>query len=295
MNDEKNYFSNQDEDLDESKEAQSVVLDSVKLYLKDIGDWPLLTAQEEIELADKIKQGDRIAKKKLIESNLKLVVAIAKRYSGRGLPMLDLIQEGSIGLIKAVDKFEPSLGYRFSTYATWWIRQFVIRAITDQSRTIRLPVHIEEKISHIKKASKFLSQKLGREPSDAEIADELGLEESYVRKVKLIEKDVVSLDAPISDEDDSNIGATIKDDSALSPEYEVEREDIMNIINNALSSLEPREQIVLRRYYGFDDGIPHTLEEVGEHYGLTRERIRQILESAKEKLKNDSDFMEKFS
>lgn len=295
MNDEKNYFSNQDEDLDESKEAQSVVLDSVKLYLKDIGDWPLLTAQEEIELADKIKQGDRIAKKKLIESNLKLVVAIAKRYSGRGLPMLDLIQEGSIGLIKAVDKFEPSLGYRFSTYATWWIRQFVIRAITDQSRTIRLPVHIEEKISHIKKASKILSQKLGREPSDAEIAYELGLEESYVRKVKLIEKDIVSLDAPISDEDDSNIGATIKDDSALSPEYEVEREDIMNIINNALSSLEPREQIVLRRYYGFDDGIPHTLEEVGEHYGLTRERIRQILESAKEKLKNDSDFMEKFS
>lgn len=281
-------------EVKESDGTESVLIDSVKLYLKDIGDSALLSAEEEIDLSNKIREGDKQAKKKLIESNLKLVVSVAKHYAGRGLPILDLIQEGSLGLIKAVDKFDPTLGYRFSTYATWWIRQSVTRAISDQARAIRLPVHVEEEISQIKRVSKKLSQELGRDVSDAEIAEELGVDEGYVRRMQTFIKDVVSLDAPMGDEDESSVGAAIKDENAISPEREAEREDLMNSINEALMVLEPREQIVLRRYYGLDDGIPHTLEEVGVEYGLTRERIRQILEEAKEKLRNDSNFMETF-
>ncbi len=274
--------------------SRSVLFDSVKLYLKEIGDSPLLTAAEETELALKIREGNKQAKKRLIESNLKLVVSVAKRYSGRGLPILDLIQEGSLGLIKAVERFDPDLGYRFSTYATWWIRQSVTRAISDQSRAIRLPVHVEEEIAALNRAQKALMQRLGKDPSPAEIAAEMNTEENYVKRLLLLARDVVSLDAPLNEDDESGLGGAIKDEGAASPEKEIEKTELVNSINAALSSLEPREQIVLRRYFGLDDGIPRTMEEVGTQYGLTRERIRQILEGAKEKLKNDRNFMEKF-
>jgi len=272
--------------------TKPVLVDTVKLYLKEIGDSVLLSPDEERELAIKIKNGDRLAKKQLIENNLKLVVSIAKRYAGRGLPILDLIQEGSLGLIKAVEKFDYNLGFRFSTYATWWIRQAITRAISDQSRSIRLPVHVEEELTRMKRVEKTLLQDLGREPTEQEIAQKLEVEVSQVRNLQLLIKDAVSLDAPIGEDDDSVVGTTLKDEQALSPEKEVERAEVLKIISKALSFLEPREQVVLRRYFGLDDGIPRTLEEVGEEYGLTRERIRQILDAAKNKLKKDSEFME---
>ena len=262
--------------------------DPVKMYLKDIGRVPLLSADDEIELARKMQNGDEEAKKKLSEANLRLVVSIAKRYVGRGMLFLDLIQEGNLGLMKAVEKFDYQKGFKFSTYATWWIRQAITRAIADQARTIRIPVHMVETINKLTRVSRLLTQKYGREPSPAEIAKEMNISEERVREIQKIAQDPVSLETPIGEEEDSHLGDFIEDETTVTPSDSVSTTMLKETLLSVLNSLTPREEKVLRLRYGVDDGRPRTLEEVGKEFNVTRERIRQIEAKALRKLRHPS-------
>jgi len=262
--------------------------DPVKMYLKDIGRVPLLSPDEEVVLAQKMQEGDEAAKKRLSEANLRLVVSIAKRYVGRGMLFLDLIQEGNLGLMKAVEKFDYQKGFKFSTYATWWIRQAITRAIADQARTIRIPVHMVETINRLTRASRILLQQLGREPTPAEIAKELNLPEDKVREIQKIAQDPVSLETPIGEEEDSHLGDFIEDDHAITPSDSVSFTILKEQLLGVLDTLTPREEKVLRLRYGIDDGKPRTLEEVGKEFNVTRERIRQIEAKALRKLRHPS-------
>ncbi len=262
--------------------------DPVKMYLKDIGKVPLLSADEEIDLARRMQEGDEAAKKRLSEANLRLVVSIAKRYVGRGMLFLDLIQEGNLGLMKAVEKFDYQKGFKFSTYATWWIRQAITRAIADQARTIRIPVHMVETINRLTRASRVLLQQLGREPTPAEIAEELNMPEDRVREIQKIAQDPVSLETPIGEEEDSHLGDFIEDDRATTPSDSVAFAMLKEQLLGVLDTLTPREEKVLRLRYGIDDGKPRTLEEVGKEFNVTRERIRQIEAKALRKLRHPS-------
>jgi RNA polymerase primary sigma factor len=268
------------------KIIEGSVDDSVKMYLKDIGKVALLTADEEVELAKRMEEGDEEAKKILSEANLRLVVSIAKRYVGRGMQFLDLIQEGNLGLMKAVEKFDYTKGFKFSTYATWWIRQAITRAIADQARTIRIPVHMVETINKQVRATRQLLQKLGREPSPEEIAEYLGCPEEKVREIQKIAQDPVSLETPIGEEEDSHLGDFIEDDRALSPSDVAEGNMLKEQLIQVLNTLTPREEKVLRLRYGLDDSHPRTLEEVGKEFNVTRERIRQIEAKALRKLRH---------
>lgn len=260
--------------------------DPVRIYLKEIGNYPLLTMDEEVELAKKIEQGDQNAIDKLTESNLRLVVSIAKKYVGRGLSFLDLIQEGNLGLIKAVDKFDYTKGYKFSTYATWWIRQAITRSIADQSRTIRIPVHMSEVINKVYRVSRGLLQELGREPNEEEIAAKMELPVEKVREIIKISADPISLDTPIGEEDDSHLGDFIKDDTIMGPEDAASYTMLQDQIKKLLTTLSDREQRVLVLRFGLLDGRTRTLEEVGKEFNVTRERIRQIEAKALRKLRH---------
>lgn len=264
------------------------VEDPVKVYLKDIGRVPLLSMDEEVELAKRMQNGDEEAKRKLSEANLRLVVNIAKRYTGRGMLFLDLIQEGNLGLMKAVEKFDYTRGYRFSTYATWWIRQAITRAIADQARTIRIPVHMVETIQKLTRTTRLLVQELGRDPTPAEIAEEMGVSEERVREIQRINLEPVSLEIPIGEEDDSHLADFIEDVNATAPQdvasFTILKEHLLAV----LDTLTPREEMVLRLRYGLEDGHPRTLEEVGKEFGVTRERIRQIEAKALRKLRHPS-------
>ncbi len=262
--------------------------DPVRMYLKEIGNVPLLSTEEEIELAKKVENGDESAKKKLTEANLRLVVSIAKKYVGRGMPFLDLIQEGNMGLMKAVDKFDYSKGYKFSTYATWWIRQAITRGIADTGRTIRVPVHMVETINKTLRMTRTLLQELGREPTPEEVAERLNVPVSRVREVLKISRDPVSLDTPIGEEDDSHLGDFIEDDSALSPADSAAFSMLREELNTALESLTDRERQVVELRFGLQDGRARTLEEVGKEFNVTRERIRQIEAKALRKLRHPS-------
>ena len=262
--------------------------DPVRMYLKEIGNVPLLSTEEEIELAKRVEEGDEAAKKKLTEANLRLVVSIAKKYVGRGMPFLDLIQEGNMGLMKAVDKFDYSKGYKFSTYATWWIRQAITRGIADTGRTIRVPVHMVETINKTLRMTRTLLQELGREPTPEEVADRLNVPVSRVREVLKISRDPVSLDTPIGEEDDSHLGDFIEDDSALSPADSAAFSMLREELNTALESLTDRERQVVELRFGLRDGRARTLEGVGREFNVTRERIRQIEAKALRKLRHPS-------
>ncbi len=260
--------------------------DSVKMYLKDIGTVALLTPDEERDLARRMAEGDESAKKRLSEANLRLVVSIAKRYVGRGMQFLDLIQEGNMGLLKAVEKFDYTKGFKFSTYATWWIRQSITRAIADQARTIRIPVHMVETINKTGRVSRQLLQKLGREPSPAEIAAEMGIPVEKVIEIQKIAQDPVSLETPIGEEEDSHLGDFLEDDKAASPSDRAEAKMLREQLLQVLDTLTPRENEVIRKRYGLDDSRPKTLEEVGKEFNVTRERIRQIEAKALRKLRH---------
>lgn len=272
--------------------------DPVRMYLKEIGRVDLLSAEEEIELAEKIEQGDEEAKRRLAEANLRLVVSIAKRYVGRGMLFLDLIQEGNMGLIKAVEKFDYRKGFKFSTYATWWIRQAITRAIADQARTIRIPVHMVETINKLIRVQRQLLQDLGREPTPEEIAEDMDLTPDKVREILKIAQEPVSLETPIGEEDDSHLGDFIEDQEATSPSEHAAYELLKEQLEDVLDTLTDREENVLRLRFGLDDGRTRTLEEVGKVFGVTRERIRQIEAKALRKLRHPSrskrlkDFLE---
>ena len=274
------------EDLTNSKDIK--ISDPVRMYLKEIGRINLLTSEEEFEYTKRANEGDEKAKSMLAESNLRLVVSIAKRYVGRGMLFLDLIQEGNIGLMKAVDKFDPSKGYKFSTYATWWIRQAITRAIADQARTIRIPVHMVETINKLARVQRQLTQELNREPTDEEIAKKLGISLEKVREVYKISQDPVSLETPIGEEDDSHLGDFIKDERTMSPEEYTEIGMLKEELSGVLLTLTEREEKVLRLRFGLDDGQCRTLEEVGQIFNVTRERIRQIEAKALRKLRHPS-------
>ena len=262
--------------------------DPVRMYLKEIGKVPLLSAEEEIELAKKMEQGDENAKKRLAEANLRLVVSIAKRYVGRGMLFLDLIQEGNLGLIKAVEKFDYRKGYKFSTYATWWIRQAITRAIADQARTIRIPVHMVETINKLIRVSRQLLQELGREPTPEEIAEEMDMPVDRVREILKISQEPVSLETPIGEEEDSHLGDFIQDDNVPVPADAAAFTLLKEQLVEVLGTLTEREQKVLRLRFGLDDGRARTLEEVGKEFNVTRERIRQIEAKALRKLRHQS-------
>lgn len=272
--------------------------DPVRMYLKEIGRVPLLSAEEEINLATKIEKGDEEAKRRLAEANLRLVVSIAKRYVGRGMLFLDLIQEGNMGLIKAVEKFDHSKGFKFSTYATWWIRQAITRAIADQARTIRIPVHMVETINKLIRVQRQLLQDLGREPLPEEVAKEMDLTPDKVREILKIAQEPVSLETPIGEEDDSHLGDFIEDQEAMAPSDAAAYELLKEQLEDVLDTLTDREENVLRLRFGLDDGRTRTLEEVGKVFGVTRERIRQIEAKALRKLRHPSrskrlkDFMD---
>ena len=278
----------QEEEIDISVPEGGSIDDPVRMYLKEIGKVPLLSADEEIELAKRMEEGDVEAKKRLSEANLRLVVSIAKRYVGRGMLFLDLIQEGNLGLIKAVEKFDYSKGYKFSTYATWWIRQAITRAIADQARTIRIPVHMVETINKLIRVSRQLLQEYGREPLPEEIAEEMGISEDKVREIIKIAQEPVSLETPIGEEEDSHLGDFIPDDDAPAPAeaaaFTLLKEQLMSV----LSTLTPREEMVLKLRFGLEDGRARTLEEVGREFKVTRERIRQIEAKALRKLRHPS-------
>ncbi|MDE7337452.1 MAG: RNA polymerase sigma factor RpoD, partial [Clostridia bacterium] len=260
--------------------------DSVKMYLKDIGQVPLLQSDEEKELAQRMSEGDVAAKNRLSEANLRLVVSIAKRYVGRGMQFLDLIQEGNLGLMKAVEKFDYTKGFKFSTYATWWIKQSITRAIADQARTIRIPVHMVETINKTGRVSRQLLQTLGREPTTAEIAEKMGITEEKVIEIQKIAQDPVSLEKPIGEEEDSHLGDFIEDNTSASPAEKAETRMLKEHLLEVLSTLTPRENEVIRKRYGLDDSRPKTLEEVGREFNVTRERIRQIEAKALRKLRH---------
>lgn len=262
--------------------------DPVRMYLKEIGRISLLSSEEELELSVRIANGDEAAKNILAESNLRLVVSIAKRYVGRGLLFLDLIQEGNIGLMKAVEKFDYGKGYKFSTYATWWIRQAITRALADQARTIRVPVHMVETINKMARVQRQMTLELNREPSEEELAEKMGITVDKVREVMKISQDPVSLDTPIGEEDDSHLGDFIKDERSMSPEEYATNEILKEEIKNVLMTLQDREQEVLELRFGLVDGTSHTLEEVGKKFNVTRERIRQIEAKALRKLRHPS-------
>ena len=278
-----------EDDLDMALSTEGITIDDpVKIYLKEIGRVPLLSAEEEIELAMRKAQGDQFARKRLSEANLRLVVSIAKRYVGRGMQFLDLIQEGNMGLIKAVEKFDYRKGYKFSTYATWWIRQAITRAIADQARTIRIPVHMVETITKVKKVSSQLLHKNGHEPSVDEIADELNMPVDRVREIIRISQDPVSLETPIGEEEDSHLGDFIPDELAPAPAEVASLALLKEQLDDVLGTLTEREEKVLRLRFGLEDGRPRTLEEVGQRFQVTRERIRQIEAKALRKLRHPS-------
>ena len=282
----------QEEDTSTEDLAASAAVmsdDPVKLYLKEIGSYPLLTIEQEIDLAKRIEAGEESAKKSLAESNLRLVVSIAKRYVGRGLSFLDLIQEGNLGLIKAVDKFDYTKGYKFSTYATWWIRQAITRSIADQSRTIRIPVHMSEVINKTYRVSRTLLQELGREPTEQELAKSMNLPIEKVREILKVSADSISLDTPIGEEDDSHLGDFIKDERIVGPEDAAAYSVLQDQISKLLETLTEREQRVLILRFGLQDGRTRTLEEVGKEFNVTRERIRQIEAKALAKLRKNKD------
>jgi len=278
-----------------TKEDQIIIMsdgitvdDPVRMYLKEMGKVPLLSADEEISIARRIEAGDNVAREKLAESNLRLVVSIAKRYVGRGMLFLDLIQEGNLGLIKAVEKFDYNKGYKFSTYATWWIRQAITRAIADQARTIRIPVHMVETINKLSRVKRQLIQELGRDPLPDEIAQEMGVSEDKVREIMKIAQDPVSLETPIGEEEDSHLGDFIPDDDIPAPSEAAASSLLKEQLMTVLNTLTPREEKVLRLRFGIDDGKQRTLEEVGKEFNVTRERIRQIEAKALRKLRHPS-------
>ena len=278
--------------LDTSKYLDDVSDDSVRLYLREIGKIPLLNAEEELELAHRVIAGDKRAKDKMAEANMRLVVSIAKRYSGRGLDFLDLIQEGNTGLLRAVEKFDPDKGFKFSTYATWWIRQAITRAIADQARTIRIPVHMVETINKLLRTQRRMTQELNREPTIEELAKELDMEPEKVEYVIKIKQDISSLDAGVGrdgDEEDSVLGDFIEDEDTVSPEDSATNQLLKEQVNDVLSSLSDREQKIVRLRFGLDNGKSHTLEEVGQEFAVTRERIRQIEAKALAKLRKHKD------
>ncbi|MCD7713171.1 MAG: RNA polymerase sigma factor RpoD [Firmicutes bacterium] len=287
------------EDMEKALTQEGLAIDDpVRMYLKEIGQIPLLSADEEAELARRMEAGDEEAKARLVEANLRLVVSIAKRYVGKGMFFLDLIQEGNLGLMKAVEKFDYQKGYKLSTYATWWIRQAITRAIADQSRTIRIPVHMVETIHKMSRSSRQLLQELGHEPSAEELADRMNMSPEKVREIMKIAQDPVSLEMPIGEEEDSHLGDFIEDQESPAPPeaaaYSVLREQLAEVLH----TLTPREELVLKRRFGLDDGKTRTLEEVGEEFNITRERIRQIEAKALRKLRHPSrskrlrDFLE---
>lgn len=273
---------------DEGGEDVNVVDDSVKMYLKEIGKIELLNADQERDIAQRMADGDEEAKEMLINSNLRLVVSIAKKYMNRGLSLLDLIQEGNIGLIKAVDKFDYTKGFKFSTYATWWIRQAITRAIADQARTIRIPVHMVETINKLTRVQRQLVQDLGREPTTEELAKEMGMEPAKIREIQKISQDPISIDKPVGEEEDSHLVDFISNDELAAPEEEVARILLKEDLIKALNSLTERERKVIELRFGLKDGIPMTLEQVGKKLGVTRERIRQIEAKAIRKLSRAS-------
>ncbi|MTI66012.1 MAG: RNA polymerase sigma factor RpoD [Firmicutes bacterium] len=299
-------IDDEEDDEKDDKSNESIITipkginvdDPVRMYLKEIGKVPLLTADEEKDLAQKMEEGDFLAKRRLAEANLRLVVSIAKRYVGRGMLFLDLIQEGNMGLMKAVEKFDYRKGYKFSTYATWWIRQAITRAIADQARTIRIPVHMVETINKLIRVSRQLLQDLGREPTPEEIAEEMNLDEEKVREIIKIAQEPVSLETPIGEEEDSHLGDFIPDDDAQAPSEAATFTLLKEQLVDVLDTLTPREQKVLRLRFGLDDGRARTLEEVGKEFDVTRERIRQIEAKALRKLRHPSrskklkDFLE---
>ena len=262
--------------------------DPVRMYLKEIGKVPLLTPEEEVALAIRMSEGDEAAKRRMAEANLRLVVSIAKRYVGRGMQFLDLIQEGNLGLIKAVEKFDHTKGFKFSTYATWWIRQAITRAIADQARTIRIPVHMVETINNVKKVSSQLLHQNGREPTAEEIAKELDMSVDKVREIMRVAQEPVSLETPIGEEEDSHLGDFIPDEDAPAPADAASHTLLKEQLSDVLKTLTPREEKVLRLRFGLDDGRPRTLEEVGKQFNITRERIRQIEAKALRKLRHPS-------
>ncbi|MDI9513602.1 MAG: RNA polymerase sigma factor RpoD [Bacillota bacterium] len=289
------FTENDDEEEEEEEEGLEITVpegisidDPVRMYLKEIGKVPLLQGDEEIELAKRMEQGDEEAKKRLAEANLRLVVSIAKRYVGRGMLFLDLIQEGNLGLIKAVEKFDYRKGFKFSTYATWWIRQAITRAIADQARTIRIPVHMVETINKLIRVSRQLLQELGRDPTPEEIAKEMGMSEDKVRDIMKISQEPVSLETPIGEEEDSHLGDFIPDDDAPAPAESAAFTLLKEQLIDVLDTLTPREEKVLRLRFGLDDGRARTLEEVGREFNVTRERIRQIEAKALRKLRHPS-------
>ena len=288
----------EDDDFSKEEEGEEIDLDAVdllegigtedpvRMYLKEIGTVPLLTAEEEYSLAMKKQEGDEYAKQRLIEANLRLVVSIAKRYTGRGMSFLDLVQEGNLGLIKGVEKFDPEKGFKLSTYATWWIRQSVTRALADQARTIRVPVHMVETINKMSKMQRKLTLELGYEPSIKELAEHLDMTEEKVQEIMQIAREPASLETPIGEEDDSNLGDFVADANVLSPEGNVESVMLREDIDSLLDDLKERERQVIVLRFGLEDGHPRTLEEVGREFNVTRERIRQIEAKALRKLRN---------
>lgn len=279
------------EDMVEAFDLGDIYDDSIQMYLREIGKVSLLTGEEEIDLAKRIGKGDVAARKKLTEANLRLVVSIAKKYMGRNLGLLDLIQEGNLGLFRAVEKFDWRKGYKFSTYATWWIRQAITRALADQSRTIRIPVHMVETLNKYAQAERQLVQDLGREPLPEEIAAEMGIEVEKVYHLKKISQETVSIDSPVGEDEgeDSSLGDFIVDEDTTKPNEVAGRQILKEYVHSILTDLDPREQKILKMRFGLEDGVTHTLEEVGEEFGVTRERIRQIESKALERIREHID------